>query len=225
MGSHRGRIFTQQTISILQINLNKAHAAHTELLRKINKLDSYIILVTEPFCYKKKLCMTPRGSNYLPQIRTGHPRACIFSSKNIKIHEINELKTRDITVGLNKLEGKSTVIVSLYLDITQPIEPLIEPVLNYCHQHGYGVLIGADTNAHHTDWGLDTNERGKQLETIVDKYGLTIHNQGRLPTYESKLGKSIIYVTLSYRFPLKIENWRVNRSFNGSDHNSISISC
>ena len=60
-----------------------------------------------------------------------------------------------------------------------------------------------------------------QLETIIDKYGLTIHNQGRQPTYESKLGKSIIDVTLSNRFPLKIQNWRVNRSFIGSDHNTI----
>ena len=110
-GSHRPAKTTvpKQTISIIQINLNKTHAAHTELLRKINKLESYIALITEPYCYKKKTCIIPKGCNYLPQIRGGHPRACIFSSKNLKIHEINELKTRDIALGLIKLEGKSTV--------------------------------------------------------------------------------------------------------------------
>ena len=70
----------KQTISIIQINLNKSHAAHTELLRKINKLESYIVLVTEPYCYKKKLCIIPKGCNYLPQNRGGHPRASISVS-------------------------------------------------------------------------------------------------------------------------------------------------
>ena len=52
-------------------------------------------------------------------------------SKNIEIHAINELKTRDTAVGLIRLEGKSTVIVSMYLDITKPIEPMISPILEY----------------------------------------------------------------------------------------------
>ena len=153
-------------------------------------------LITKPYCYKKKLCNLPRGENYLPQNRTGHPRACILSSKHIKIHEINELKHRDLAIGLIKLDGKSTVIVSLYMDINTSVATLITPVLIYCQQHGYGILIGADTNAHHTDWGLTTNERGRELEEIIDNYGLVIHNRGRLPTYECKLGKSIIDVTM-----------------------------
>ena len=145
----------------------------------------------------------------------------VLSSKNIKIHKINELKHRDLALGLIKLEGKSTVIASVYMDITTPIEPIITPVLDYCQRHGYGILIGSDTNAHHTDWGLEINDRGRQLEEIIDNYGLVVHNRGRLPTYECKLGSSIIDVTLSSRLPLKLENWRVNRSFNGSDHNTI----
>ena len=153
-----------QSISIIQVNLNKAHAAQVELLKKTNKLESYIALLTEPYCYKQKLCMTPRGSNCLPQIRSGHPRASIISSKNLKIHEINELKHRDIAIGLIKLQGKSVIIASLYMDITKPIEPLMSPLLDYCKQHGYGLLIASDTNAHHTDWGWSTNDRGKQLE-------------------------------------------------------------
>ena len=60
-----------QSISIIQVNLNKAHAAHIELLNKINTLETYIALVTEPYCYKKKLCILPKGSNCLPQIKSG----------------------------------------------------------------------------------------------------------------------------------------------------------
>ena len=109
----------------------------------------------------------------------------------------------------------------MYMDIKVEIEPVLAPVLEYCQKHGYGILIAADTNAHHTDWGLETNDRGKQLEALIDSYGLTIHNRGRLPTYECKLGSSIIDVTMSCRLPLKLENWRVIRKFNGSDHNTI----
>ena len=128
---------------------------------------------------------------------------------------------RDMAIGVIKLDGKSTVIISLYMDIKTSVKDLISPALEYCQQHGYGLLIGSDTNAHHTDWGLETNECGKQLEALIDSYGLTIHNRGRLPTYECKLGSSIIDVTMSCRLPLKLENWRVNRKFNGSDHNTI----
>ena len=93
-------------IEVIQANLNKAHAAQIELLNKINDTDSYIAFITEPSCYKRQLSMLPKNCNYLPQIKTGHPRAAIFASKDIQIHEINELKHRDLTAGLITIEGK-----------------------------------------------------------------------------------------------------------------------
>ena len=38
------------SIPIIQCNLNKAHGAQIELLNKINKLTSYIAIITEPYC-------------------------------------------------------------------------------------------------------------------------------------------------------------------------------
>ena len=128
-----------------------------------------------------------------------------------------------MAIGMIKLDGKSTVIISLYMDIKTSVQALISPVLEYCQKHGYGLLIVTDTNAHHLDWGLSTNDRGRELEAIIDNYNLVIHNRGRLPTYECKLGSSIIDVTLSSRLPMRVDNWRVNRSFNGSDHNTIQF--
>ena len=128
-----------------------------------------------------------------------------------------------MAIGMIKLDGKSTVIISLYMDIKTSVQNLIAPALEYCQRHGYGMLIGMDTNAHHTDWGLNTNDRGRELEAIIDNHNLVIHNRGRLPTYECKLGSSIIDVTMSSRLPMRVDNWRVNRSFNGSDHNTIQF--
>ena len=65
--------------------------------------------------------MMPKNCNYIPQIKYGHPRAAIFSSKNIVIHEINELKNSDMAVGLATIEGRSVMIVSLYMDINHKV--------------------------------------------------------------------------------------------------------
>ena len=93
-------------INVIQVNLNKAHAAQVELLNKINKLQSYIALITEPYCFKTRLSIPPKNSHVLPTNRENHPRAAIFCSKNIQIYEITELSNRDLAVGLTTLDGK-----------------------------------------------------------------------------------------------------------------------
>ena len=103
-----------------------------------------------------------------------------------------------MAIGLTKLDGKSTVIVSLYLDITQsPTPDFLLDALNYCKARGYSMIIGSDTNSHSTLWGKENNDRGIKLEEIIDSYNLDVHNRGRMPTYECSLGKSIIDVTMT----------------------------
>ena len=129
-------------ISTIQVNLNKAHGAQVELLNKINKLKSYIALVTEPYCYKKSLSIPPKNSHVLPTNRKEHPRAAIFSSKDIIIHEVSELCHRDMAIGITKLEGRTTVLVSLYLDINQsPVPDFLVKALEYSRSRGYSMLI------------------------------------------------------------------------------------
>ena len=88
-------------ISIIQVNLNKAHSAQIELLNTINTQTSYIATITEPYCYKGKLSLLPINSQILPTQRTGSPRAALYASKNLAINEINELTHRDMVVGLS----------------------------------------------------------------------------------------------------------------------------
>ena len=85
-------------------------------------------------------------------------------------------------------------------------------------------MLTVDTNSHSKLWGNETNSRGKKWEDFFEKEQLLVHNQGRIPTFESKNGKSIIDVTLRYRLPNTLENWRVLRSFNGTDHITIHYS-
>ena len=99
-------------IPVIQCNLNKAHGAQVELLNKINKLESYIALITEPYCYKYKLSLPPKNSVIIPGKRTGQPRAAIFCSKNIILTELTQLAHRDMAVGLVKMDRKEVMIIS-----------------------------------------------------------------------------------------------------------------
>ena len=127
-------------IQAIQVNLNKAHGAQVELLNKINRLKSYIAFVTEPYCYKKSLSIPPKNSHVLPTNRKEHPRAAIFSSKDVVINEISELCHRDMAIGITKLEGRTTVLVSLYLDINHsPLPDFFVKALEYSKNRGYSI--------------------------------------------------------------------------------------
>ena len=83
-----------------------------------------------------------------------------------------------MVVGLTKLDGKQTAIISLYLDITTTATPdFLIKALEYCKRRRYAVLIGADTNAHHKLWGKETNKRGEELEQTITLLFLSLRYQ------------------------------------------------
>ena len=104
---------------------------------------------------------------------------------------------------------------------TKPITEQLQAAIDYCKSRGYSILLTADTNSHSKFWENETNTRGKKWEELIETEHFLVHNQGKIPTFESKNGKSIIDVTLRYRLPYTLENWRVLRSYNGTDHNTI----
>ena len=149
----------------------------------------------------------------------------IFTCKTIQIQEIRQLGHRDIAVGVIRCNGKQTTIISAYMDIkNKAITEQLQAAIDYCKNKGYSILLAVDTNSHSKIWGNETNTRGKKWEDFIESEHMLVHNQGRVPTFESKIGKSIIDVTLSHVLPYSIDDWRVLRSYNGTDHNSIHFS-
>ena len=141
------------------------------------------------------------------------------------MQEISNLSHRDLAVCLIKCSGKQTAVISAYMDIkTQPITEQLQAAIDYYKSRGDSILLTADTNSHSRFWGNETNTRGKKWEELIETEHQLLHNQGRIPTFESKNGKSIIDVTLSYRLSHTLENWRVLRSYNGTDRNRIHFS-
>ena len=157
--------------------MQKARHAQIEMLNKLNKgKNPFLILTQEPYCYKTTLALLPQNAKTIPSDRTGHPRASITTSNRLQMAEISELKHRDLAAGLVTLEGKKTVVISVYLDITQdPVPEHLVKAINYCKQKRFSILIGMDSNAHSDIWGHNNNRRGNELVDYIVQEGLEIH--------------------------------------------------
>ena len=81
-----------------------------------------------------------------------------------------------------------------------------------------------DTNAHSELYGNETNRRGEIFEEFILAHNFKVENRGREPTFESHNGATIIDVTMTLATSLSVSDWQVDRSYNGSDHNTITFS-
>ena len=98
-------------------------------------------------------------------------------------------------------------------------------ILNYAAGLNIPLLMGADTNSHTIMFGPDSNRRGLELEEVILNNGLRVENIGTMPTFETIRGNKLIGtcidVTLSRGLDEEIIDWRVDNSYNGSDHKTI----
>jgi hypothetical protein len=94
-------------------------------------------------------------------------------------------------------------ISSVYLDITKRVRsPELISLLEWCRSRGTPLIIGMYCNSHSYLYSDMENNRGIELESVVSKYGLEIHNCGLVPTFagagpNGTVNNSIIDVTLS----------------------------
>ena len=183
---------TKNIIKVTQLNMQKARHAQIEMLNKLNKCKNpFLIITQEPYCYKSTLALMPQNAKTIPSDRSGHPRASITASNRLQMTEISELKHRDLAAGLITLEGKKTVILSVYLDITKEAVPdHLREAIEYCKQKLFSILVGIDLNAHSDVWGYSNNKRGNELVNYIVLERLELHNKGREYTYECSIGRS-----------------------------------
>ena len=185
--------------------------------------------MTEPYTYDGKITGTPNGTSTI-YARSGPadppPRAGILAGGGVGITAMDSWCNRDCAVALTRVGGRQTVLVSLYLDITLEVQPeWLDKLMDMVTGRGLPVIIGVDSNSHSTLYGPDNNARGDAFEDFILQYGLYVENIGTMPTFETMRGDRLIQthidVTLSRDLPTPIEQWRVNREYNASDHNTI----
>ena len=197
--------------------------------RELEGKKQSIILATEPHIYANKITGMPKGTKSI-YYRAGSsepgPRAGIIASLDVKLTAMDSWCSRDCAVALAKIGGRQTVIVSLYLDLNLQVHPdWLGRLMQMIEDKKYPVIIGVDSNAHSTLYGPDTNKRGTDFEDFILQNGLSVENKGNAPTFEvcrgNKLVQTNIDVTLTRNLTAGVLNWRVDREYNASDHNTI----
>ena len=119
---------------------------------------------------------------------TNSPRTAIYTDINSPFWFVQSSSTPDITVVHTIINKKSTLLLSVYLDITwvQVITDALHKVMRYAEDKRLGVLMAADTNCQSILFGPSTNKRGEQLELFIARYMLQVENDSHIPTYESR---------------------------------------
>jgi hypothetical protein len=134
---------------------------------------------------------------------------------------------RDLVAILVKYneEGveRRLVVCSAYLPYDSEDPPPsreLEDLVRFCENEGIQLLVGCDSNAHHTTWG-STNciGRGETLIEFLNSTNLEIFNRGNEPTFCTSVRQEVIDITLgSYELLDSIMDWEVSLEPTLSDH-------
>ena len=150
--------------------MNRSGLAAVSLNEKLKtRNNDYICLLTEPYRFKSKIASLPQKSYLIPSpLSVDNNRAIIVS--NLELVEISNLCTEDSAAAILKGKSSSILIVSLYMDITKPVEQdFIKRILTYSEDKDLALVIGVDTNCHSQLFGDSTNKRGLDLEEIISR--------------------------------------------------------
>ena len=109
----------------------------------------------------------------------GEPRIEVFC-----LALVDPLDAED---SFRKQKQKSTqnYIISSYLAIDKEIiRERLDNTLKILENRKAKIIIGTDSNAHHTIWGnTDNNNRGHETNELINDHNLIIENQGNTPTW------------------------------------------
>ena len=135
------------------------------------------------------------------------------------------LSSPDVAVVQTRIQNRSTLIISAYLDIQnkEVIPDVLTTAVEYALRKGLAIIIGMDSNAHSTSFGPVMNSRGEILDLFIAKYGLDIENRGNTPTFCGRGCATFIDITLTRGLSVTVKEWEVCTDYNGSDHNTIKF--
>ena len=110
-------------VCFIQINLRHSRSATSQLARRVEKLKTYILLITEPWVRDHRVQgLKSLGNVYYVRDKSYHPRACIVASRDLKMWTINGLCDEDNDVCNLRINDKDHYITSSYLDRNYDIE-------------------------------------------------------------------------------------------------------
>ena len=155
------------------------------------------------------------------------PRAAIVLHKSLepRCWELEKFTTPDQVAIKIRVESRELILASSYMDINGPVPPPeTTPLAKFALDNKIPLIMGSDTNSHHTLWGNRLcNERGEELLDFLSSFGLSWANKGSTPTFLNSRGhNSVIDLTITnHTGEDMISNWHVSDLFSNSDHRYI----
>jgi hypothetical protein len=118
------------------------------------------------------------------------------------------------------------VVCSAYLPYNSEDPPPsreLEDLMRYCENENLYLLVGCDSNAHHTAWGsTNCNRTGEALMEFLNSSNLEIIKRDNEPTVCNTARQEVINITLgSYGLLHSIADWEVSVEPSLSDHRHI----
>lgn len=213
------------SLNFLQPYMHKAGAAAFELHRSLPQKDIGILLLTEPPRYKKKVVTIPKGYRLYPSSALKEePRAAILAKPHLNCVAVDHLTTPDSAVVLLPTPLGTVLLASVYLDRNLPVRPQwLLDIFSFANSCQYGLIVGFDSNSHHTQYGFKTDERGQQFLDLALEHSLQIWNTPQKPTFDTLRAGARLRLVIDFTTSYKVQvcDWRVDPSYNGSDHNSL----
>ena len=211
-----------------QLNLHNSYLAHKELLNKISQEKNYIAFIQELPLPKGKINF-PSNSSKFQYCKT--QRAALFIPSHLDFCQINSLTTPNSMAAWGKINGHSTLLVSLYNEPkSKTIPQVLKQAITYARTHNLPAIIAGDLNIHSQLWGSSpqkTNYLSTDMEELIIKNQIHVHNSTHSPTFRnSRNFTSYIDITLTFQFPqeLEISDWSCHDNVeNFSDHNTITF--
>jgi hypothetical protein len=207
------------TISFIQANLQHSIAASSILTRTVGVKGIDMALIQEPW-YREGCVSGLNIPGYTLYSVGGkeRPRACILV-RNMDIWVLPGFSCRDLVAVLVKYNEdgaeRQLVVCSAYLPYDSEDPPPsreLEELVRYCENEDIQLLVGYNSNAHHTAWcSTNCNGRGEALIEFLNSSNLEIFNRGNEPTFCTSIRQKLIDITLgSFGLLDSTADWEVS---------------
>ncbi|KAG8239375.1 hypothetical protein J437_LFUL018717 [Ladona fulva] len=170
--------------------------------------------------------LTLREGQIISCTSADRSRACIYVNRVDAIF-LPLLSTMDLAAVVLLFQEQNmirrTVICSSYLSYDAPDPPPnteLEDLVNFCKTKSWDLLVGCDSNSHHSVWGSsDVNPMGESLLEYLMTTELQLLNRGSQPTFRSNVREEVIDISIcTSNIVHKIKEWRVSEETSLSNH-------
>ncbi|KAL0817996.1 hypothetical protein ABMA28_008538 [Loxostege sticticalis] len=190
-------------------------------------------LVQEPYVGGRRRMKDYRGARVFQNAAVGDgtvKAAIVVFDDDLDVIQCPKLTCDNIVAVRIRTSIWEIAAVSFYFEPDKDIGPYLDRLREVVEELGpRKLLIGGDCNAKSAWWGSPIEDhRGADMSGTLEESGLHVLNRGLVPTFETIRGNrslaSFVDVTACTEDLLSfVENWRVDRSMIGADHNAMTF--